>query len=74
MHENQDNNKQTASEKSRQANNGYREQRSMNRWQYRADQVQLRQQQVQSEMSTSVLVAAIVIAVFWNLVPHAPES
>ncbi|MBT8116495.1 MAG: PAS domain S-box protein, partial [Gammaproteobacteria bacterium] len=51
-------------------NRGFREQRTMNRWQYRADQVQLRQQQVQSEMSTTVLVAAIVVAVFWDFAPH----
>ncbi|MDH5471156.1 MAG: PAS domain S-box protein, partial [Gammaproteobacteria bacterium] len=71
MHENQDNNKQATGQGSRQDSSGYREQRSMNRWQYRADQVQLRQQQVQSEMSASVQVAAIVVAVFWNYAPHA---
>lgn len=70
MHENQDNNKQATGQGSRQDTRGYREQRSMDRWQYRADQVQLRQQQVQSEMSTSVQVVAIVVAVFWNYTPH----
>jgi len=71
MHDNPDNNSQPASQKPRTGKGGFHEHRSMNRWQYRADQIQLRQQQVQSEMSTSVLVAAIVVVVFWNHVPHA---
>ena len=46
------------------------ERRTMNRWQFRADQVQMLQQQVQTELIISMLVAAIVATVFWNTVPH----
>ncbi|MGB5259660.1 MAG: EAL domain-containing protein [Gammaproteobacteria bacterium] len=70
MHDNPDNANRAASQKTHADQGSFRDQRSMNRWQYRADQIQLRQQQVQSEMSTSVLVAAIVVIVFWNYVPH----
>ena len=57
MQDNPDNNNQPASQRTRYDHGGFHEQRTMNRWQYRADQIQLRQQQVQSEMSTTVLVA-----------------
>ena len=46
------------------------ERRSMNRWQFRADQVQMLQQQVQIELSISLLFSVIVMAVFWDSVPH----
>ena len=46
------------------------ERRSMNRWQFRADQVQMIQQQVQTELIISMLVAAIVATVFWNTAPY----
>ena len=71
MQENPNNSNQAASRKPARESGRFSDQRTMNRWQYRADQVQLRQQQVQSEMSTSVLVAAIVVAVFWSHTPHA---
>ena len=71
MQDNPDNNNQPASQRTRNDNGGFRDQRAMNRWQYRADQIQLRQQQVQSEMSTTVLVAIIVVMVFWKHVAHA---
>jgi len=41
----------------------------MNRWQLRADQVQMLHQQVQTELIISMLVAAIVATVFWRTVP-----
>jgi diguanylate cyclase (GGDEF)-like protein/PAS domain S-box-containing protein len=47
----------------------YSERRTINRWQFRADQVQLLYQQVQTELIISMLVAAIVSTVFWNLAP-----
>ena len=71
MQDNSDTKDQPGEHGARSKQGGFREQRSMNRWQYRADQIQLRQQQVQSEMSTSVLVAAIVVMVFWRHVPPA---
>ena len=46
------------------------ERRTMNRWQFRADQVQLLQQQVQTELIISMIVAAIVTTVFWNTAPY----
>ena len=49
----------------------FTERRTMNRWQFRADQVQLLYQQVQTELIISMLVAAIVSTVFWNLAPPA---
>ena len=49
----------------------YTERRTMNRWEFRADQLQLLYQQVQTELVISVLVATIVTAVFWKLVPPA---
>jgi diguanylate cyclase (GGDEF)-like protein/PAS domain S-box-containing protein len=48
---------------------GFGERRVMSRWQFRADQVQLLYQQVQTELIISMLVAAIVSTVFWNLAP-----
>jgi hypothetical protein len=48
----------------------FTERRTMNRWQFRADQVQMLQQQVQTELIISMLVAAIVATVFWSSVPH----
>ena len=54
MQENPNNNSPAASRKPLHEKGRFSDQRTMNRWQYRADQVQLRQQQVQSEMSTSV--------------------
>jgi diguanylate cyclase (GGDEF)-like protein/PAS domain S-box-containing protein len=47
------------------------ERRTMNRWQFRADQVQLLYQQVQTELIISMLIAAIVCTVFWELAPPA---
>jgi len=49
----------------------FTERRVMNRWQFRADQIQLLYQQVQTELIISMLVAAIVSTVFWNLAPPA---
>lgn len=46
------------------------ERRAVDRWQYRADQVRLRQQQVQTELNAGLLVAATTAAIFWELVPH----
>ena len=46
------------------------ERRTMNRWQFRADQVQMLQQQVQTELIISILVATIVATVFWNIAPY----
>ena len=45
------------------------ERQAMNRWQFRADQVQILHQQVQTELIISVLVVAIVATVFWRMVP-----
>ena len=42
----------------------FTERRTMNRWQFRADQIQLLYQQVQTELIISMLVAAIVSTVF----------
>lgn len=42
----------------------------MNRWQFRADQVQMLQKQVQTELIISMVVAAIVCTIFWNTTPH----
>jgi len=47
------------------------EPRTMNRWQFRADQVQMLYQQVQIELAISLLFTAIVTAVFWDSAPHA---
>jgi len=48
----------------------FTERRTMNRWQFRADQVQMLQQQVQTELIISILVATIVATVFWNIAPY----
>ena len=48
----------------------FTERRTMNRWQFRADQVQMLQQQVQTELIISMLVAVIVATVFWSVVPY----
>ena len=50
---------------------GYIERRTMSRWEFRADQVQLLYQQVQTELIISMLVAAVVTTVFWKLAPPA---
>ena len=47
----------------------FSERRSLNRWQFRADQVQLLYQQVQTELIISLLMAAIVTTIFWDLAP-----
>ena len=47
------------------------ERRTMNRWQFRADQVQMLYQQVQIELIISLLFSAIVTSVLWNSAPHA---
>jgi len=49
----------------------FSERRTMNRWQFRADHIQLLYQQVQIELIISMLIAAIVSTVFWNLAPPA---
>jgi hypothetical protein len=49
----------------------FTERRTMNRWQFRADQVQMLHQQVQTELIISMMVAAIVMTVFWNAAPYA---
>jgi diguanylate cyclase (GGDEF)-like protein/PAS domain S-box-containing protein len=46
------------------------ERRTMNRWQFRADQVQALHHQVQTELIISMLVAAIVTTVFWTTAPY----
>ena len=48
---------------------GSSEHRSLNRWQFRADQLQLLYQQVQTELIISMLIAAIAITIFWDLAP-----
>ena len=50
---------------------GFNERRTMNRWEYRADQIQMLNQQVQNELIISMLIAGIVSAVFWKLAPPA---
>ena len=50
---------------------GFADRRSLNRWQFRADQVQLLYQQVQTELIISMLMAAIVTTIFWDLAPPA---
>jgi len=47
------------------------ERRTMNRWQFRADQVQMLYQQVQIELIISLLFSVIVTSVFWDSAPHA---
>jgi diguanylate cyclase (GGDEF)-like protein/PAS domain S-box-containing protein len=47
----------------------FQERRTMNRWEFRADQIQLLNQQAQTELIISILVAGIVSAVFWSLAP-----
>jgi len=44
---------------------------TINRWQFRADQVQLLYQQVQVELIISMLVVVMVSFVFWKLAPPA---
>jgi diguanylate cyclase (GGDEF)-like protein/PAS domain S-box-containing protein len=44
--------------------------RAVDRWQYRADQVRLRQQQVQAELTAGILVAIITAALFWKVAPN----
>ena len=46
------------------------ERRTMNRWQFRADQVQMLYQQVQIELVISLLFSAIVTSVLWDSAPH----
>ena len=48
---------------------GSGEPRSLNRWQFRADQLQLLYQQMQTELIISMLMAAIVTTIFWDLAP-----
>ena len=47
------------------------ERRTMNRWVFRADHAQMINQQVQTELIISMLVAGIVSAVLWKLAPPA---
>jgi diguanylate cyclase (GGDEF)-like protein/PAS domain S-box-containing protein len=47
------------------------ERRSQGRGRYHAEQVELRQQLVQSELITSILVTSIVAALLWPLAPHS---
>ena len=42
----------------------------MDRWRFRADQVQMLYQQVQIELIISLLFSVIVSFVFWNSAPH----
>jgi len=49
----------------------FSERRTINRWQFRAEHIQLLYQQVQIELIISMLVAAIVSTVFWHLAPPA---
>jgi diguanylate cyclase (GGDEF)-like protein/PAS domain S-box-containing protein len=51
------------------APSGLTERRSLNRRQFRADQVQLLYQQVQTELIISMLMTAIVTTIFWDLAP-----
>jgi len=44
---------------------------TINRWQFRADQVQLLYQQVQVELIISMLVVVMVSFIFWRLAPPA---
>ena len=46
------------------------ERHSMDRWRFRADQVQMLYQQVQIELIISLLFSVIVSFVFWNSAPH----
>jgi len=48
---------------------GAAEHRSVSRWQFRADQLQLLYQQVQTELIISMLIAAIATTIFWDLAP-----
>src|SRR5210317_564711 len=48
----------------------FTDRRTMNRWQFRADQVQMLQKQVQTELIISMVVAAIVSTVFWDTAPY----
>jgi hypothetical protein len=50
---------------------GLNERRTMSRWEYRADQIQILNQQIQNELIISMLIAGIVSAVFWKLAPPA---
>jgi diguanylate cyclase (GGDEF)-like protein/PAS domain S-box-containing protein len=50
---------------------GFAERRTQSIWEFRADQVQLLYQQVQTELIISMLVAAVVTTVFWKLAPPA---
>ena len=47
------------------------EHRAISRWQFRADQVQMLYQQVQLELTISILFSVIVTTVLWNSVPHS---
>ena len=47
----------------------FQERRTMSRWEFRADQIQVLNQQAQTELIISILVAGIVSAVFWSLAP-----
>ena len=47
------------------------ERRAMNRWEFRADHAQMVNQHVQTELFISMLVAGIVSAILWKLVPPA---
>jgi diguanylate cyclase (GGDEF)-like protein/PAS domain S-box-containing protein len=46
-------------------------QSTITRWQFRADQIQLLYQQVQTELLVSMLVSILVCLVFWH---HAPST
>ncbi|MFV1972323.1 MAG: diguanylate cyclase domain-containing protein, partial [Thiohalobacterales bacterium] len=43
----------------------------MNRWEFRADQLQMLYQQAQTELVVSILVASVVTAIFWTIAPPA---
>ena len=47
------------------------EHRAISRWQFRADQIQMLYQQVQLELTISILFSVIVTTVLWNSVPHS---
>ena len=50
---------------------GLEERRTMNRWRFRADQIQLLYRQIQTELIIGILVATVVSIVFWNHTPPA---
>lgn len=71
MHQNQDDSSRHPDRLGQHYSREELQQQGLTRQQLRAGQARLRRQQTQTELSTSIMIMAIVAAVFWNDMPRA---